>query len=240
MRSPVRSPSRHTVGLDPNDGLVVKVPSGAAPGSSIDVTTPDGNTLSVEVPAGAMPGDVIKVRLGAGCLRRLHPHSRARAQQVSTARKVRVTIPRGVRAGDQMKARAPDGSTFVFTVPEGVGEPVWWNPLRTSVIDIAVPRVREGSADEADAASASTIRVRVPQTWDGEALLAVAHRGREMLVQVPAGAAPGDEMLLDLPGRRKLKLKLRVPQDHRPGGNDEAISARAPQTPLSPSRSSTA
>ena len=164
--------------------------------------------------------------------RAAHALTRACAQ-VSPARKVRVTIPRGVRAGDQMKARAPDGSTFVFTVPEGVGEPVWWNPLRTSVIDIAVPRVHEGSADEADAASASTIRVRVPQTWDGEALLAVAHRGREMLVQVPAGAARGDELLLDLPGRRKLKLKLRVPRDHRPGGNDEASSACAPLTPLS-------
>ena len=163
--------------------------------------------------------------------RAAHALTRACAQ-VSPARKVRVTIPRGVRAGDQMKARAPDGSTFVFTVPEGVGEPVWWNPLRTSVIDIAVPRVHEGSADEADAASASTIRVRVPQTWDGEALLAVAHRGREMLVQVPAGAARGDELLLDLPGRRKLKLKLRVPQDHRPGGNDEASSARATDVAL--------
>ena len=43
--------SRGAIAPDPSGGPVVKVPEGATPGSSINVTMPHGGTVAVEVPA---------------------------------------------------------------------------------------------------------------------------------------------------------------------------------------------
>ena len=194
---------------------VVTVPVGAWPGSTIQVRLGDGEgeLVSVQVPRGAMPGSSIRV---------------------TQSTKVRVEVPANVEVGDQMKGRAPDGSSFMFTVPPGRGRP---GRRGTRVIDVAVPRATpdeveaELSTDRrpAEEEGVKTIRVRVPRAWDGRELLVIEHAGRTVLMEVPRGAERGDELLLDLPGRSKLSLQLRVPLDYRGTGE---VAVRAPSGKL--------
>lgn len=96
--------------------FAAQVPEGAQAGSTISVTTPDGQHLQVSVPEGLGPGtsfDVSYVPL-------VKPQVGSSLEACTTVSKFCVTVPEGAQPGTQVTAMAPDGQVLVVTIPDGI------------------------------------------------------------------------------------------------------------------------
>lgn len=182
------------------------VPEGVEPGSVITIEGPHGK-LGVKVPDDAKPGDQTAAWLGPV---------------------YQSVVPDGKKAGDLIIAKLRDGKEISIVVPEGkrCGEAFDFCP---PVLMVRVPEgARPGDIAKFTGPDGNEHAAPIPATvdasgyfeWQAEATkgpgIHRAHATLPMTIQfnVPEGAAPGSELVVDGPHG---KMKAIVPLDVSPG-----------------------
>mmetsp|Transcript_104402 Transcript_104402/g.185651 ORF Transcript_104402/g.185651 Transcript_104402/m.185651 type:complete len:317 (+) Transcript_104402:61-1011(+) len=104
----------------------IHVPPGVQPGQLLGVTVPDGRQLNVVVPASAGPELQLEFDPAAGSLTVVQSTTPVAALQNQTPKtaaqslEIRVPVPEGVRPGQALLIRVPDGREVQVEVPQGV------------------------------------------------------------------------------------------------------------------------
>ena len=201
---------------------MITVPPGCKPGDALAFTLTDGRQMSLTVPDGARPGDRLSV-----------PNASAAA----TGGSMTITVPEGARPGDRLQIPLADGTSMEITVPEG-SQP--GDSLSFSTEQAPPPEKASGGwfgGREKPAPAAPPAAPPAPEPapaakkggwFGGRAKPATS----TVMVTVPEGAHPGDQLQIPLPDGTSLAITL--PEGARPGDNLEVPTGGAQTAPSPP------
>ena len=188
---------------------MITVPPGCKPGDALAFTLTDGRQMSLTVPDGARPGDRLSV-----------PNASAAA----TGGSMTITVPEGARPGDHLQIPLADGTSMEITVPEGSqpGDSLSFSTEQAPPLEKASDGWFGGREKPAPAAPPAAPPAPEPAPaakkggwFGGRAKPATS----TVMVTVPEGAHPGDQLQIPLPDGTSLAITL--PEGARPGDNLE-------------------
>jgi len=159
--------------------VFVTLPIDVKAGQSIKTRSPEGKVFSFNVPGGVKGGDVVQVEV---------------PKLSGTKRnKVKIKIPPGVKEGEDIMGKAPDGTPFVCTVPPGYAP--------GDVLTFELPDDMELLKRDQEQSSAPQISgqfwVKIPEdVIHFQTIFDSTIEGRNFSYIVPADAIPGMPALI--------------------------------------------
>lgn len=195
-----------------------KVPEGKGAGDEVEVTLPSSRQIRVKVPEGKKAGDDVTIKLplqllneppmGDFTFKVPADDDKAGGSEgevevhLPSGRAIRVKIPDGKSAGDEVTIKVPVHilnepplGEFVFKIPAG--------KKAGDVLDVHLPSGRPIRVPvPADKKAGDEIKLQVPKTE----LLPPAVG--EFSFKVPEGKDEGDEVEVTLPSGRPIRIKV--------------------------------
>jgi len=170
--------------------FTIVVPEGAAPGTELTHTTPDGKELCLAVPPGVPPGSRLVMTLDPvterwGCV--VESPDVAASPEPAAPVSFSVTVPATAAPGSSLPFKTPDGRELDIVVPPGVSP--------GSVLTLTEDPVTGGwscVAGEEPAAKPLSFSMTVPpEAAPGTTLHHTLPDGRVLDFGVPPGVPPG-------------------------------------------------
>ncbi|CAJ1333817.1 unnamed protein product [Effrenium voratum] len=166
----------------PDEFISVQVPPGVVPGQPLTVTAPGGPSFIIVVPEGASPGAMLRVQRPPNTS---GDTPLALGDQNGTANKVllSVSVPAGVRPGQMLAVKVPDGRELTVVVP---------------------PDAPQELQLEFDAAQG---RLTVAPTCNPQTN-SQGSGGEMFSIQLPPGSEPGRAINIQVPDGRTLPFTV--------------------------------
>lgn len=118
-----------------------------------------------------------------------------------------ITVPPGLRAGDEMAVEAPDGNVYNILVPDGVSA--------GAAIDVDLPGGDEDSGGVAT--GTQPVELVVPDGVTAGTMFTVEFNGTNYDIACPDGCRPGDAIVVELPADDATT----APPPTEPGDDDD-------------------